>query len=442
MELPFELIVCVVRFLPDIKKIEFVGMSKKIYNDCPLTLHRNYFAVGYGKKFNDSVVKMKCRYMDGPITFKNLEKLHIHSLVITKTTAFPDKLKVLKIGIVSHTEERYITLPKSVRKFKLLAICCGYFPFILNEGLQKFISSVHLKEIPDSVVYYNSDDLRNDLPGDKKICGKLCSYISPLLLSYNVVKLTLHCFCPDFIEVPVTVRKFNLRDVVNTEKKSIKFHEGITHINLSCKSLGSLSFPKSVKTLKLRLANTSGELIAPNVKRLDIFVSSWEGVRTVYLPNAERILFHVENYVVPVFPKGVKKIHWSSVAGRVQIPNSVESLTLNCWYNFEICDLNTLKNLRHLCFMNRIPDNLRIPNWVKKLSFYNEVLRKIPDFIVSVHVYSNDSSLPNIPKNLKKIFTGTLDINKYMDNLKTDKKIFVCYLDPKDYNNQKYLFKN
>ena len=137
-ELPLEIIAHVFSFLSDLKKIEFVGANKKIYEACPITLRKKYFPDGYGEKFNNCIVKIRFTYLNSAITYTGLQKIRVNLLSINNLIVFPERLRVLKIRKVTCSEKTYIKLPGSVRTFKLTVNNCGYFPFILNEGLVKF----------------------------------------------------------------------------------------------------------------------------------------------------------------------------------------------------------------------------------------------------------------------------------------------------------------
>ena len=423
-ELPLEIIAYVVSFLPNLKKIEFKGANKKIYEACPITLRKKYFLDGHGKKFDECVVKMSCMDFD---RFVNLRKLTLQSLFVTEKIILPDKLEDIKIIFVNSTKDAYVELPKSVRKFKVSTVNCNYFPFILNEGLLSLkVPQILLKKIPSSVIYCEG------ITGVKL-------YAFRTNLSSNITNITLSCECPDFIEVPVFVKKFTLYDYLSVTKKTIKFHEGVKRISLHCIKLEKLQVPRSVKTLKLGLDEYDDEVsVSQELDCLMINISVWN-LKTVVIPRAKKISLYFETNVAIIFPEGVKKLFWGNIKKYTPVPVSVENLSLGFSGIADDVDLSGLLSLKILDIRD-FHENIVIPQ-VKKLSVFRSKLGLIPDSVVNLEL-GRDVVLTNVPSSLKKLHVCTNDIEAYLAALKIDKEILVTYYGENDVFTKTVVYKN
>ena len=438
-EVPIEIISHIV-FLLDVKKLAFVATCKIFQEKCSIKLTRQYSLEDFSENHKDLICNLEYEALTtSNVNFKNLVKLSIKYLCISENYTLPETLEKIYVHYVCSEAGKFVTLPKSTRKFTVRKNACEYFPFILNKGLKFLKINESLDVIPESVEYFYS--IANAPVPGKKI-NIWCRNSKALVILSNgdfihgfhpsITKVNLDCWCPEYIEVPSTVRKFKLRDCMNGLEKTIKFVEGVKTIKINCVSLSVLTFPQTVKSLTLFLDYIKKDIIAPCVEFLSLQVVEVSTKEPLVFPkNIKHMLLGIIDDTVlntVVFPENLEILSCPTRFSE-RIPVTVKELTL-CQDKSNNADLSHLCNLQ--TFHVRIDlKSVTLPPSVKKLTLteYSSI-GYIPDTIVDLTLPRSWSK--NIPKSLQKLRIDINHIHVALKDLKVDRSIKVYYTEDFD----------
>ena len=412
MKLPIDILALINDYLKDRKKLDLVSVSGRTLHSTVLRLRNRYkYHKIQGWFYCFAVTKLKIETIDDKLQqFRNLQILIINSLIVsdTKNVLLPN-IKKLIVSVVSSRilgVNFYVKLPKTVKKFKLGDNLLGYFPFILNDGLEFLEVREELTSIPDTVKELRAPGLKKLC--DKKIGTRFTDFDSPFIsVQFNVIQfhenltsISLECECPHFITLPRNLRRFHLIDETSVRVKTIYFNEIIKTIYVLCYSLNNLVFPDSVKFLDLQLRKAEGNLIASSVETLLIDINEWV-IDTCAIPGTVKKLdFLCDDFlVVPELPEGLKKMHLDvgiDIAD-IKIPLGIDKLTLN-YHCSKGVDISQTR-VRKLTLIYAPP--LKLPETIIELHVDdNSVIEHIPDSVQNLYL-DRETSLVNIPKSLR-----------------------------------------
>ena len=430
MELPTELFVEIAGYLPNTKAVVLAS----IFKNTPRIVLKGRQKFKSGWRYNFAVSKLKLFSVKLSAfdlsEFSSLRSLYIKKLDVDCSLELGvEKLHVGKVSSKTckavktcegfdafagvKTCEGFNIRLKHTRKLEVDKIKLNYFPFILNQGLQILDVTRPVENVPDTVTEYYVWPSEGIGKQNNTYIDDLSTLKSnTLCFPEHLTIINIWCTCPDFIVLPVNLKALAIKEYNSTGVKTIKFNEKIKIVNITCHALTSLVFPDTVKTLILNLNEATGQVIAPGVRNMGIYFTSWNIDSMVfpkYLEKLEFMAFNVSNLVLPETLKKLELHVTANIAG-VKIPGNIRKLTL-MYRDETIIPIHNLQKVTHLSLYNA-PVPIAIPN-VQKLLLNESLVEHLPDTVESLTL-TEDRLPPNIPKSLRTIYVDIENVDNYI----------------------------